>query len=383
MKGRPPRPWYADGAWRTDFGGIRNRILIQDAENPDTKLQAEKELLRLREEAKLLQKMPAVDTAFAIVVERFLAAYVGRPAYQDFANELHWFMGLERLRDPDHPVPRAGNNLAQGGRFGLPCKTWPIRRINADVVERYLRRRKEAGLSGYHAFVTLRTLMNWAVKKKYLPGHDLDQVDVELRRKGRRQYLPADADVVHIFGAAVGKFKDILQVYMLTGIRPSELRTVRIDEFDRENRQWVLWRHKVVRRTGMPKVVPLATDEVLQICVANAGDRPSDQPLFLNHQGVAWTYNALRLQWYRLRSRLKLDRRFSLYCLRHWYVTKAVESGESEALVSELAGHADPATLGIYKKIRNQPLHQAARRVAQTIERAGIVGTPPPSSPKQ
>lgn len=377
MRGRPPRPWFADGAWRTDFG-CRNRILVRGPENEDTKFQAEKELLRLREEARLLQKMPAADTPFAVVVERFLATYAGRPAYQDFANELHWFMGLERLRDPNQSAPRTGNNKAQGGRFGQPCKTWPIRRITADVVEGYLRRRKEAGLSGYHAFVALRTLLNWAVKKKYLPGHDLDQVDVGLRRKGRRQYLPADADVAHVFRAATGKFKDILQVYMLTGIRPSELRTVRIDEFDREQRQWVLWRHKVIHRTGMPKVVPLATDEVFQICVASAGDRPGDQPLFLNFQGKPWTYNALRLQWYRLRNRLQLDPRFTLYCIRHWYLTVAVEAGESDGLVSELAGHADRATLDIYKKVRSKVLHQAARRVAQTIERAGIVAAPPP-----
>ncbi len=347
MRGRPPRPWYADGAWRTDFGS-RNRVLVRGPENDDTKLQAEKELLRLREEAKLLQRMPAADTPFAVVVERFLSTYVGRPAYQDFCNELHWFMGLNAQADADKPAKRAGNNLAQGGRFGLPCKTWPIRRITADVVERYLRRRKEANLSGYHAFVTLRTLMNGAVRKNYLPSHDLEAVDVELRRKGRRQYLPTDADVTHVFQNATGKFQETLQVYMLTGIRPSELRTVSIDEFDREQRQWVLWRHKVVHRTGRPKVVPLATDAVFDSCVTAAGDRPVEEKLFLDYRGQPWTYHALRLAWYKLRNKLKLGSRFTLYCLRHWYLTKAVESGESEALVSELAGHTDRATTWTY-----------------------------------
>jgi integrase len=56
--------------------------------------------------------------------------------------------------------------------------------------------------------------------------------------------------------------RDLLLVYATTGIRPSELRTVRIDEFDRQNRQSVLWQHKVVHRTGKPKVVPLATEAV-------------------------------------------------------------------------------------------------------------------------
>jgi len=374
---RPPKPYYSRNAWRTDFAGVKNRVLVRGPQNAETRFQAEKELLRLREEARLFRQCPTLETPFAVVVEQFLENYAGRPAYQDFSNELHWFMGLDLASASDNPVRRAGNNVVHGGRFGVPCKAWPIRQINAEVVEGYLQRRKAAGLSGYHAFVTLRTLMNWAVKKKVIPSHDLDSIDPALRRKGRRHYLPADDDVVHVFEGAKGRLKDLLLVYMTTGIRPSELRTVTIDEFDRPNRQWVLWRHKVVHRTGRPKIVPLATDAVYRLCLNSAGDRPGDQTLFLNSQGEPWTYNALRLRWYRLRNGLKLDRRFSLYCLRHWYLTVALESGESETMVAELAGHTDRATLDFYKKIRNGPLHQAASRVTASIARAGIGGPPP------
>jgi integrase len=224
--------------------------------------------------------------------------------------------------------------------------------------------------------------MNWAKKKGYIPSHDLDTVDQALRRRGRRRYLPADRDVVRIFEAATGRFQELLLVYMTTGIRPSELRTVRIEEFDRPNCQWVLWRHKVAERTGMPKVVPLPTDELVAVCVRAAGDRPGDQPLFLNSHGGPWTYNALRLRWYRLRAKVGLDARFKLYSLRHWYLTMAVEAGEDAAIVSELAGHADRASLDFYKKVRNQRLHQASRRVAESIARAGIEGAKSPAVPE-
>jgi len=62
--------------------------------------------------------------------------------------------------------------------------------------------------------------MNWAKKKSYIPTHDLDQVDQRLRRKGRRRYIPPDADVAQVFNAAAGKFKDVLLAFMLTGVRP-------------------------------------------------------------------------------------------------------------------------------------------------------------------
>ncbi len=376
---RPPKAYYNRGAWRTDFGGVRNRVLVRGVKNADTKLQAEKELLRLREEASLLQHSPGLNAPFVAVVERFLADYVGRPAYQDFSNELHWFMGMDLAADPDNPVKRAGNNQASGGRFGVPCVEWPIRRINAEVVEGYLRRRKAAGLAGYHAFVALRTLMNWAVKKKYIPFHDLNQVDRDLRRKGRQRFIPADAEVALAFQKAEGKLKDICLLLMTTGVRPKEIVTVTIDEFKPEQRQWVLWRHKVVHRTGLPKVVPLAYEDAFQVCKTSAGDRPGDQPLFLNCYGDPWTYNALRLQWYRFREKLGLDPRFTLYSFRHWFITVAAESVQNPALVAELAGQNDLRSMSFYTKFRNGPLHEAAHVAVAAVERAqNALSTSPP-----
>jgi hypothetical protein len=91
---RTPKPWYSRGAWRTDFGGERNHVLIASPKNAETRLQAEKELLKLHEESGLLRGNPGMETPFAVVVERFLAEYEDRPVYVDFSNELHWFMVL-------------------------------------------------------------------------------------------------------------------------------------------------------------------------------------------------------------------------------------------------------------------------------------------------
>src|SRR4051794_37869356 len=99
---RTPRPWYSRGAWRTDFGGERNRVLIAGPKSAETRMQAEKALLAIREKAGLLRDHPRLDPPFAVVVERFLAEYEGRPVYTDFSNELHWFMGADSaaLADP-------------------------------------------------------------------------------------------------------------------------------------------------------------------------------------------------------------------------------------------------------------------------------------------
>jgi integrase len=213
--------------------------------------------------------------------------------------------------------------------------------------------------------------MEWAKKNRYVHSHNLDLVDPKLRKRGRRQYIPEDGEVFRAYRATKGKFRDFLNVLMLTGMRPKEIRTVLVEEFDLERRQLVLWRHKTVDKTGLPKAIPLPTDELVAICQASAEGRPGGEPLLLTDRKRPWTYQAIRLRWSRLREKLGIDTRFTLYSFRHWYLTMAVESGEDGAIVSELAGHSDPKTLEVYKKIRNRRLHEASRRVAQTIERAG------------
>jgi hypothetical protein len=89
---RPPRPWYARGAWRTDFGGERNKVLVTGPKNSETKLLAEKALLELREQVKLLHDHPGMNTPIAMLVERFLNDYANRVVHQDYRNELNWFM---------------------------------------------------------------------------------------------------------------------------------------------------------------------------------------------------------------------------------------------------------------------------------------------------
>ena len=355
---RPARPWHARGAWRTDFAGERNKVLVLGPKNADSKFLAEKALLELREQTKLLNDHPGMETPIAVVVERFLDEYTELVVYQDYRNELNWFMGADtsKARGAGEKENRRGENRPSGGRFGFPCKAWPIRRINAELVEKYLKRRKEAGLSGFHAYVTLRTLMEWARRKRYVPSHDLDLVDPKLRRRGHCKFIPRDGDVIR---ASRGKFREFLNILMFTGMRPKEIRTVLVAEFDCDNRQLVLSKHKTVEKTGLPKVVPLPTEALVAICRANAEGRPNREPLFLTDRKLPWTYQAIRLRWTRLRERLGIDPRFTLYSFRHWYLTMAIESGEDGAIVSELAGHSDPKTLEIYKKI---PTPRAASR---------------------
>ena len=79
----------------------------------------------------------------------------------------------------------------------------------------------------------------------------------------------------------------------------------------------------------MPKVVPLPTEDLVAICRANAEGRPEGEPLFLTDRKRPWTYQAIRLRWRRLREKLGIDSRFTLYSFRHWYSTVGLEAGSA------------------------------------------------------
>jgi hypothetical protein len=137
--------------------------LVVGSKNAETKLQAEKALLELREEARVLRDHPGGNTSIAVVVERFLDEYVDRVVYRDYCNELNWFMAADMRALGAHTKDtRRGANRPCGGRFGFPCISWPISRINAELVEEYLKRKKAAKLGGFNAYVALRALIQWA-----------------------------------------------------------------------------------------------------------------------------------------------------------------------------------------------------------------------------
>lgn len=90
----------------------------------------------------------------------------------------------------------------------------------------------------YHAFVVIRTFLNWAVREQYLDQSPIVGLTAPSRPKAREHFL-RDQELAMVYAAALAHsfpFGPIVSLLILTGQRRSEIASLQWDWIDRENR---------------------------------------------------------------------------------------------------------------------------------------------------
>ena len=155
----------------------------------------------------------------------------------------------------------------------------------------------------------------------------------------------------------------ILELLYATGVRVSELATVKIAELDLDERLV-----RVFGKGARERMVPLggaaaeAAGRYLRE-VRPALDRGEGKGvLFLNRRGRPLTRMAI---WSLVRGaarRAGIRRKVSPHTLRHSFATHLLEGGADLTVVQELLGHADISTTQIYTHLDREYLHDVHRR---------------------
>lgn len=150
----------------------------------------------------------------------------------------------------------------------------------------------------------------------------------------------------------------------LTGCRPGEVAKVTAADCDLEAGLWVFWNHKTAKQTGKPRLVYLPP-EALTRELATAHP---EGPLFRNSRGTAWTRNAVRTRFRRLREKYPALRGVVAYTYRASFATDALGGGVPDASVAALLGHTTTQTLHrFYNRLsaRVEHLKGAAERATR------------------
>lgn len=154
------------------------------------------------------------------------------------------------------------------------------------------------------------------------------------------------------------EFRDLLTVTWETGCRPQESLRVEARHVERTNQRWV-----IPETPGKPdNRVVYMTDKAMRITERLMLKHP-EGPLFRNKYGRPWTTDAVNCHFHRLKE--KIGVRYSLYALRHTWITRMLESGVDSLTVAFLAGHKDPSMLAKhYAHLSHNPKHllEQARR---------------------
>jgi site-specific recombinase XerD len=149
--------------------------------------------------------------------------------------------------------------------------------------------------------------------------------------------------------AGLGSPRDhaLASLLALNGLRISEALGADVDDLDFERGHRTL---KIVRKGGKQTTIPLAprTSRALDLYI---GERTTG-PIFLGAKGGRMDRYAADRTVKRLARRAGITKRISPHCLRHSFITAALDAGVALRDVQEAASHADPRTTMRYDRGR-------------------------------
>ncbi len=133
----------------------------------------------------------------------------------------------------------------------------------------------------------------------------------------------------------------------LNGLRISEALGADVDGLDFERGHRTL---KIVRKGGKHATIPLAprTSRALDLYIAER----TTGPIFLGAKGGRMDRYAADRTVKRQARRAGIAKRISPHCLRHSFITAALDAGVAVRDVQEAASHADPRTTMRYDRGR-------------------------------
>jgi integrase/recombinase XerC len=176
-------------------------------------------------------------------------------------------------------------------------------------------------------------------------------IDTPKREKNTRQYLRSD-EYTKMLSLAGGNPRDyaILQVFLQTGIRVSELAGLRLTDIDLiKPAITVRGKGSVEREISLEKRGVQALKNYLAVRPETLSDI-----LFLNYKGEPISDRGIRKMVVKYRKNAGITKRASCHSLRHTFATYKAEKGVSAYQLQQWLGHANLNTTQIYVHLGKQ-----------------------------
>jgi site-specific recombinase XerD len=176
-------------------------------------------------------------------------------------------------------------------------------------------------------------------------------VETPKREKNSRQFLRSDeyTKMLSLAGANPRDYA-ILQVFLQTGIRVSELASLRVNDVDLlKPSVTVRGKGKVSREIALEK----KGIQALRSYLAVRPEAYSDQ-LFLNYKGEPISERGLRKLVVKYTKAAGISKKVSCHTLRHTFATYKAERGVSPFQLQQWLGHANLNTTQIYVHLGKQ-----------------------------
>lgn len=237
----------------------------------------------------------------------------------------------------------------------------------------------------YHPAGVVRRLCSWAKNEARIIAYNPIE-GMRTKRNGHRRRILSRAEAVRLLRCSRPAFRRFAVAMIESIARPREIRGVRWGDIrvsgspawspaDLAGGRAFFWldrfKGQEARRERLAaRVIPISRRLGRLLVRLWGNGRDAAAGIFANLKGQAWTHNAVRCQFRRLRERAGLPADVGgefvvAYTLRHTAATDAVGAGVLGLTLAELMGHSDIRMTQRYVHLRPDHLIEASNRLSE------------------
>lgn len=307
--------------------------------------------------------------------------YFGRgPTAQALAEKRDQELGLKRTKprtsQNDGPIFAAlAAEYVENKGFSPNSKRHLIIRLEANILpilgaipaikltyhdlDNYVRIRRETVKNSTirRELTDIKAILNWAVKRRpplipYNPIRDYPAPPAD----DERIFPPSVEEATAIIQHANERLYRAIKLSWYTGLRPGAVELLSLTWAN------VLWDREVIRirsaHKGGPDLrdVPIHPDFLIELKTWWEKDGRGFGPI-VHYKGKP--IRKLQLQWERTLKKAGITRRLRPYDLRHFFVTRAIESGVDYKTLSEIVGSSPETLRKHYQHVSNEARQKA------------------------
>jgi integrase/recombinase XerC len=224
----------------------------------------------------------------------------------------------------------------------------------ADIIEylAFLAERRLSGVSRARKVAALREYFRYQVDHGQLLASPMIGIETPKREKNDRAALARD-EYTAMLSYAGGNARDyaILQVFLQTGLRVSELVALRVDDIDLINRVLRIRAGKgmTARSIELERKVTQAIKNYLSTRPATVAEQ-----LFLNYTNEPISDRGVRKMVAKYLKLAGIKKKASCHSLRHTFATAKAQQGISAYRLRDWLGHSSLETTQIYIHLGKQ-----------------------------
>jgi site-specific recombinase XerD len=223
-------------------------------------------------------------------------------------------------------------------------------------ITEYLHHLKSSGRAGVtraRKLISLQVYFSFLVKSGGIPHSPAVNIDRPKKERRPKDFLrPEEYNKLLVQAAGDPRDYAMLQVFLQTGIRVSELVAIKLADLDMEDKTLAVHGKGEKERT-----IPLEK-KAMQALKSWLTVRPKvqDQRLFLTYQGTGFSIRGVRKLVDKYLTRAAITKKISCHGLRRTCLTNKAARNMNAFAIQKLAGHERMETTRIYVQLGTEDL---------------------------